>query len=49
MPTEVAKVIDACLQVDPEARPLPAEVSDALQPVLERLPRGSLAGFKIRG
>ena len=49
VPTEVAKVIDACLQVDPEARPLPADVSDALQPVLERLPRGSLAGFKIRG
>ena len=49
VPTEVAKVIDACLQVDPAARPLPADVSDALQPVLERLPRGSLAGFKIRG
>ena len=49
VPTEVAKVIDACLQVDPETRPLPADVSDALQPVLERLPRGSLAGFKIRG
>jgi len=49
VPSEVAKVIDACLQVVPEARPLPAEVSDALQPVLERLPRGSLAGFKIRG
>ena len=49
VPTDVAKVIDACLQVDPEARPLPADVSDALQPVLERLPRGSLAGFKIKG
>lgn len=49
VPTEVAKVIDACLQVDPDERPLPADVSDALQPVLERLPRGSLAGFKVRG
>jgi len=49
VPTEVAKVIDACLQADPAARPLPADVSDALQPVLERLPRGSLAGFRIRG
>jgi len=49
VPTEVARVIDACLQVDPAARPLPAEVADALQPVLERLPRGSLAAFKIRG
>ncbi len=27
VPAEVAKVIDACLQVDPEARPLPADVS----------------------
>ncbi len=49
VPAEVAKIIDACLQTDPGARPLPAEVSDALQPVLERLPRGSLAAFKVRG
>ncbi len=39
----------ACLRTDPAARPLPADVSDALQPVLERLPRGSLAAFKVRG
>ena len=49
VPAEVAEVIDACLQPDPTARPLPADVSDALQPVLERLPRGSLGGFRIRG
>ena len=49
VPADVAKVIDACLQVEPADRPLPAEVSDALQPVLERLPRGSLGAFKIRG
>lgn len=49
VPADVAKIIDACLQPDPADRPLPADVSDALQPVLERLPRGSLAAFKIRG
>ncbi|PKH41033.1 Serine/threonine protein kinase [Nocardioides alpinus] len=49
VPTDVARVIDACLQPDPADRPLPADVSDALQPVLERLPRGSLGAFKIRG
>lgn len=49
VPAKVAQVIDACLQRDPAARPLPAEVADALQPVLERLPRGSLAAFKVRG
>jgi serine/threonine protein kinase len=49
VPSEVAKIIEASLQVDPADRPLPAEVSDALSPVLERLPRGSLAAFKVRG
>ena len=49
LPAEVTKVIDACLQPDPAERPRPDEVSNALQPVLERLPRGSLAGFKVRG
>ena len=31
------------------ARPAPHEVVDALEPVLARQPRGSLAGFKVRG
>ncbi|QIK77398.1 serine/threonine protein kinase [Nocardioides piscis] len=49
VPQEVRAVIDASLQRDPEARPAPYEIVDALAPVLERQPRGSLAGFKIRG
>jgi serine/threonine protein kinase len=49
VPAEVAEVIGACLRPDPADRPLPADVSDALQPVLERLPRGSLGAFRIRG
>lgn len=49
VPADVAKIIGACLAPDPADRPLPADISDALQPVLERLPRGSLGAFKIRG
>lgn len=49
VPTVVADVIAACLRADPDARPLPHEVAEALEPVLAGLPRGSLAGFKIRG
>ncbi|PVG81845.1 serine/threonine protein kinase [Nocardioides gansuensis] len=46
---EVAKVVEACLDPDPDARPLPHEVADTLAPVLASQPRGSLAGFKVRG
>lgn len=49
VPAEVAKVVLACLEPDPADRPLPHEVADALEPVLAGLPRGSLAGFKVRG
>lgn len=49
VPPEVADVITASLHRDPQARPAPYEIVDALAPVLERQPRGSLAGFKVRG
>lgn len=49
VPPVVVDVISACLRPDPASRPLPHEVAEALQPVLAGLPRGSLAGFKIRG
>lgn len=49
VPREVARVLRAMLEHDPADRPLPHEVADALEPVLAGLPRGSLAGFKIRG
>lgn len=48
VPDEVVKVVGAMLARDPAARPAPHEVVDALEPVLERQPRGSLAGFKVR-
>ena len=49
VPAAVVDVIHACLQRDPDQRPLPHEVAEALEPVLAGMPRGSLAGFKIRG
>jgi serine/threonine-protein kinase len=45
-PAPVADVVLACLETDPVVRPAPSEVADALGSVLERLPRGSLGGFK---
>lgn len=45
---DVAKVVYACLEPDPDNRPLPHEVAEGLQPALERAPRGRLAGFKVR-
>ncbi|QSR30665.1 protein kinase [Nocardioides sp. S5] len=49
VPGPVVEVIAACLRRDPAERPLPHEVAEALEPVLAGLPRGSLAGFRIRG
>lgn len=48
VPPEVVKVLMGALDPDPAARPLPHEIVDTLEPVLERLPRNSLGGFKIR-
>ena len=36
VPPEVVKVVQACLEVRPEDRPLPHQVAEALEPVLER-------------
>lgn len=47
VPSPVAKIIVAMLEPRPDDRPLPREVADALLPVLEGLPRGRLAGFKV--
>jgi serine/threonine protein kinase len=43
-PAEVVKTIGACLAVDPADRPLPREVAEALEPVLDRQPRVRLNG-----
>jgi eukaryotic-like serine/threonine-protein kinase len=48
VPTDVAKVVYACLEPDPANRPLPHELAEALEPALARAPRGRLAGFKVR-
>jgi eukaryotic-like serine/threonine-protein kinase len=46
VPAEVAKVIESCLAFDAADRPAPAEIADALGPVLARQPKGRLGGFK---
>jgi serine/threonine-protein kinase len=48
VPDHVAKVVLACLERNPADRPLPHEVAEALQPAMERAPRGRLAGFSMR-
>jgi serine/threonine-protein kinase len=47
VPAEVATVLYAALSRDPADRPVPREVSDALQPVLERQPVARLSS-KLR-
>jgi len=46
-PADVAKVVYSALDPDPENRPLPHELAEALEPALARAPRGKLAGFKV--
>ncbi len=48
VPTEVAKIVYAALAPSAADRPLPHEIAEALQPVLERQPVGRLAGFRLR-
>ncbi|KQY51686.1 serine/threonine-protein kinase [Nocardioides sp. Root140] len=48
VPPEMSKIVYAALEREPADRPLPHEIAEALQPVLERQPRGHLAGFKVR-
>ena len=48
VPSEVAKVVYAALDPVPGARPLPRELAEALEPVLDRQPAVRLAGFKVR-
>jgi serine/threonine-protein kinase len=48
VPAPVADVVYAALAPAPQDRPLPHEVAEALQPVLERQPVGHLAGFRLR-
>ena len=46
-PSDVAKVVLACLDPEPANRPLPREVAEALEPAMARLPKAKLT-FKVR-
>lgn len=48
VPTALGDLIGACLSPDPGDRPTPVEVAQSLEPLLERLPRAHLSGFKIK-
>jgi serine/threonine-protein kinase len=48
VPSDVAKVVLACLEPRPEDRPLPHELAEGLEPALARAPKGRLAGWKVR-
>lgn len=47
VPEEVGELILSCLAKDPDARPTPTEVAEALEPMMARLPQARLSGFKI--
>jgi serine/threonine protein kinase len=46
VPAVVADLVRSCLEPDPGERPTPADLVDALAPVLGDLPAGSLGKFK---
>jgi serine/threonine-protein kinase len=48
IPAAIAEPIMACLARDPERRPTPGEVAEALELVLERLPRPKISRLKPR-
>lgn len=48
LPAQVAEPILACLVFDPRDRPAPAELADALEPVLRAQAKPRLSGFKPR-
>jgi serine/threonine-protein kinase len=48
VPSPVAKIVLAGLARDPGQRPTPVELAEALEPVYASLPKGRLAGFKVR-
>lgn len=43
-PTGPAELVDACLQKDPSARPVATEVGQALEPLLEAMPKRRILG-----
>lgn len=45
-PDDLAKILLACLDRRPQARPAAAEVAEAFEPLMSRLPKPVLAGFR---
>lgn len=48
VPPDVAAVVYAALDPDPDKRPTPSELAEGLEPALARVPRGRLGGLKGR-
>jgi serine/threonine protein kinase len=46
VPDDLAKPILACLEPDPTARPTPAELAEAFEPLMAALPKPRLGGWK---
>ena len=46
VPAPVAGLVLACLAADPADRPRPAEVAEAVEPLIARLPKPVLGGFR---
>jgi len=46
VPDELAKPILACLDPDPAVRPAPAELAEAFEPLMGKLPKPRLGGWK---
>jgi len=48
LPAPVVELVLACLACRPEDRPTPAEVAELVEPLIARLPRPVLGGFRPR-
>jgi serine/threonine-protein kinase len=46
VPDDLAKPILACLDPDPAARPTPATLAEAFEPLMRALPKPRLGGWK---
>ena len=44
---EVAELVYRCMAPDPGDRPTPREVAQAVEPLMEAMPRARLSGFRI--
>lgn len=47
VPGVVGDLILSCLDKDPGNRPLPIELAESIEPLMERLPTARLSGFKL--